>query len=88
MKKMKLKKVYPYLDGFYVVRVWAADTIDSEFKIVYEGYLNEIPKKYKKYYLIKRKDNDDSEAITVVDWNWNESKIKGVGYRITLVKKY
>lgn len=99
MKKMKFKKIYPYLDDVYDIRVWAADKVDDDFKIVYEGPLWEMPKKYKKYYLIKAKDNGDSPAIASVNWSnkdswkkgflsFDENKLKGAGFRVTLVKNY
>ena len=94
MKKMKFKKIYPYLDDIYDIRIWAADKVEDEFKIVYEGLLCEMPKKYKKYYLIKAKDNGGSQAIAPVDWDkeekglYEENELKGVGFRVTLVKKY
>ena len=101
MKKMKFKKIYPYLDDVYDIRVWAADKVEDEFKIVYEGPLWAMPKKYKKYYLIKAKDNGDCSAIAPVNWDseksWKEEKgwlfykeneLKGVGFRVTLVKNY
>lgn len=86
---MKLKKVLPYLDECMNARVFAANNPkcpDEDFKVVYDGWLYDLPKKYHEYHLIKRKDNGGSEAICGfhqinkygADLDW---------FRITLVKE-
>lgn len=76
---MKLKKVLKYVDRYVTCRIWAGDSLDDEFKIVYEGATVHVPKKLKKNYrLVKAIENEDSEAMFPIDDG---------ALRITIVKK-
>lgn len=59
---MKLKKALRYIDRGIDVRLWYADNPSCEYKM-WEGAAFNVPKKFKKYQLVKAKYNLDSEAI-------------------------
>lgn len=61
---MRLKKILKYIDNCSDIRIWISNPPykDNEAYIAYEGPIFAMPKKYKKYHLIKTEDNG-SEAI-------------------------
>lgn len=59
---MKLKKLLKYTDSFVKIRLWYADTPNEKFSM-WEGYTDEVPKKFKKYQLITKENNNGCEAI-------------------------
>ena len=74
---MKLKKILKYIDSEIDVRIWYADDPSKKYKI-WEGTKFEIPKKFKKYQLVKTENNHGSEAMFPIE----DGEL-----RITIVKK-
>lgn len=74
---MKLKKVLKYIDRGIDIRLWYADNPCCKYKM-WEGYVFDVPKKFKEYQLVKSKYNESSEAIFPI----SDGKI-----RITIVKR-
>lgn len=78
---MTFKKLRKHIDFAANIRIWLDDDL------VFEGMAFDCPKKYNKYKLIKKEDNEDCEALCpYLIYNTNGSPTRNYGLRITLTK--